>query len=178
MSSWSKLLIKLLLLHLVGCLYYCIVIKFLEFCYQAVDIFLEITTQCHSDTSMYCNTVNHSHIKGQCSNSNRPTAVCHKVPQLCIAIHFLFKVCYLIVLSSGKMIDEWMCMEHRLNYTGRKSYCHFAHHKSHMNWPGIEPRPLQREVGNALCEPRRGPPVHLVPARRHNKCTLPLTNSP
>jgi hypothetical protein len=19
---------------------------------------------------------------------------------------------------------------------------HFAHHKSHMNWPGIEPRPL------------------------------------
>jgi len=28
------------------------------------------------------------------------------------------------------------------------SSCHFVHHKSHMNWPGIEPGPLQWETND------------------------------
>jgi hypothetical protein len=27
------------------------------------------------------------------------------------------------------------------------SQCHFAHHKSHMNWPGLEPGPPLWEAG-------------------------------
>jgi hypothetical protein len=30
------------------------------------------------------------------------------------------------------------------------SRCHSLHHKSHMNWPGIEPRPMQWKTINCL----------------------------
>jgi hypothetical protein len=28
------------------------------------------------------------------------------------------------------------------------SQCHFAHHKSHMTWPGLEPGPARWEGGD------------------------------
>jgi hypothetical protein len=34
-------------------------------------------------------------------------------------------------------------------YSGENlSQCYFAHHKSHMDWPGIEQEPPRRETGN------------------------------
>jgi hypothetical protein len=49
--------------------------------------------------------------------------------------------------------SEWMSIEHRWNDSdGRKKnrstlrktcQCHFVHHKSHMDWLGIEPGPSQ-----------------------------------
>ena len=106
------------------------------------------------------------------------TDCCHsQVPQHYIAIDILFNYDVKWKDYVASVIDEWMCMEHQLNDTGRNSYCHFVHHKSHMNWPGIEPGPVQWEVGNSLPEPWHGPPAHLVPLRRHKKCTWPLTNS-
>jgi hypothetical protein len=30
--------------------------------------------------------------------------------------------------------------------------CHFVYHKSHKNWPGIEPWPLQWEAGDKLLQ--------------------------
>jgi hypothetical protein len=36
------------------------------------------------------------------------------------------------------------------------SPCHFVQHKSYMNWPGIEPKPLQWQAMNQLPEPVHG----------------------
>jgi hypothetical protein len=56
-------------------------------------------------------------------------------------------------------------MEHRWNeiYRGKPKYsgktlsqCHFVHHKSHMDWPGIEPGPPRWEAGDWLPEPLHG----------------------
>jgi len=32
------------------------------------------------------------------------------------------------------------------------SLCHFFHHKSHVDWPGVEPGSLQCEAGDYLPE--------------------------
>ena len=50
------------------------------------------------------------------------------------------------------MVDGWMSMEQWWNDTDRGhpmysektlSQCHSGHHKSHIGWPGIEPRSPQ-----------------------------------
>jgi hypothetical protein len=43
-------------------------------------------------------------------------------------------------------IEDWWnnIIEEKLKYLEKNlSQCHFVLHKSHMNWPGIEPGPLQ-----------------------------------
>jgi hypothetical protein len=54
-------------------------------------------------------------------------------------------------------VSFFQVMEHRWNendrkkpkYSGKKlSQCYFVHHKSHMDWPGIEPGPPRWEAGD------------------------------
>jgi hypothetical protein len=56
------------------------------------------------------------------------------------------------------VIDKGMSMEHqgivlmaKSEYSKKKlSLCHFVHHKSLIDWPGIEPGFLQCETGDGL----------------------------
>jgi hypothetical protein len=44
---------------------------------------------------------------------------------------------------------EWNCKRVKPKYSGKKlSQCHFVHHKSHMDWPGIETGPPRWEAGD------------------------------
>jgi hypothetical protein len=58
---------------------------------------------------------------------------------------------------TASVVDEWMSMEHWWNDTDRGilkyweknlSHTHFIHHKSHMDWTGIEHDPGRWETGD------------------------------
>jgi hypothetical protein len=70
-------------------------------------------------------------------------------------------------------------MEHRWNeidgrkpkYSGKNlSQCHFVYHKSHTDWPGIEPGPPGWEAGDSPLEQWHGPNTTLS----HSKGELEL----
>jgi hypothetical protein len=46
------------------------------------------------------------------------------------------------------MIHEWINNIDRGNRTRRKNQCHLVHRKSHMDWPGREPRILRTRAGD------------------------------
>jgi hypothetical protein len=77
---------------------------------------------------------------------------------LCVLFNYVV-TCEDYIMS---VIDEWMSLEHlwsdtdwrKPKYLGRKlSQCHFVHHKSDMDRPGIQPRPYgERLVTNHLSQ--------------------------
>jgi hypothetical protein len=56
---------------------------------------------------------------------------------------------------TASVVDEWMSMEQWWNDTDRaklkyweenQSQCHFVHHESYMDWPGIKLGPQWQQV--------------------------------
>lgn len=66
-------------------------------------------------------------------------------------LHVLFGDAISCCDSIALVINELTSLKHWWNNNDRrkpesmekKPNCHFAHHKSHMKWPGIEPGPPQ-----------------------------------
>jgi hypothetical protein len=63
----------------------------------------------------------------------------------------------MMIIISILLFVLFLVMEHQWNETdrGRPKYsgknlsqCHFANHKSHVDWPGIEPGPPGWEAGS------------------------------
>ena len=58
--------------------------------------------------------------------------------------------------SEGEAMLEWYWQGEKPKYSDRNpSQCHFFHHKSHVNWPGIEPVPPPSETGHFADKRRR-----------------------
>jgi hypothetical protein len=60
------------------------------------------------------------------------------------------------MMMSVKQPVEWELAEETEVLSEKLPQLHFAHHKTHMTWPGIEPGPPRWEAGDEPPELWRG----------------------